>query len=90
MIRVLLAFFLSMFGVPLPLRVGVLAPKRSKKLNLTGWPFALRSTMLAEVWITGRLNVVAEVTDGGSNNGCLVVLIKLRLRRRMKIVQITA
>ncbi len=42
-IRVLLTFFLSRLEVPLPLRDGVLGPlKRSKKLILTGWPFALR------------------------------------------------
>lgn len=35
-IRVLLTFFLSITGVPLPLRDVVLCKKRSKKLNLTG------------------------------------------------------
>ena len=42
MIRDLLTFFLSLRGIPLPLRDGVLGPKRSKKLILTGWPFAFR------------------------------------------------
>ena len=38
MLRVLLTFFLS----TLQLRDGMLGPKMSVKVILTGWPFALR------------------------------------------------
>ena len=38
---VMLTFFLSMRGIPELLRDGVLDPKMSRKLILTGWPFAL-------------------------------------------------
>ena len=54
MIKVLLTFFLSWRGVPLPLRDGVPGAKRSKKLILTGWPFALRrGAMLVERGVDG-------------------------------------
>ena len=39
-VMVMLTFFLSMRGIPELLRDGVLAPKMSRKLSLTGWPFA--------------------------------------------------
>ncbi len=53
MIGVLLTFFFSRLEVPLPLRDGVLGPpKRSKKLILTGWPFALRRGAIStDIWI---------------------------------------
>ena len=54
MIRDLLTFFLSPRGIPLPLRDGVVGPKRSKKLILTGWPFAFRKgAMVIEEQVTG-------------------------------------
>ena len=37
----MLTFFLSMRETPVLLRDDVLAPKISRKLILTGWPFAL-------------------------------------------------
>ena len=49
----LLTFFLSPRGIPLPLRDGVLGPKRSKKLILTGWPFAFRK---------GAMVIVEQIT----------------------------
>ena len=47
MIRLMLTFSLSIRG-------SLFGPKRSKKLILTGWPFALRNgAMLKGLWITG-------------------------------------
>ena len=42
LIKVLLTDFFAEREVPRPPRYGVLGAKRSKKLSLTGWPFALR------------------------------------------------
>ena len=50
MIRLMLTFSLSIRG-------GLLGPKRSKKLILTGWPLALRNgAILKCLWSTGKLD----------------------------------
>lgn len=70
-VTVLLTAFLSGRELPLPLRDGVLGPKRSKKLILTGWPFPFtRGAMVSRTRVTGRFCVMAEAANAESDRKC--------------------
>ena len=73
---VMLTFLLSMRVIPLLPRDGVLEPNMSRKLSLTGWPFALVGFgMMLDPAIVEWFFVMAENVGAGADCECLAVLM---------------
>ena len=73
---VVLTFLLSMRVIPLLPRDGVLEPNMSRKLSLTGWPFALVGFgMMLDRAIVGWFFMMTEKVGAESDGECLVVLM---------------